>query len=460
MEIQRVKTFFATPNPVKTDLSKSMHLRFESLSKLSFEIAQADSFDDAFECLSLNLKYLMEAFGFLFYYQRDEVSKTYLSFPRTKECITDAKDPHLKLAHTLLELDRPALFRVDEPNSISFEGTQFQHPRIKAILSYPMDLGQNGKALLIVSNKNTSKYFQFDYKFSRLLINTVCNKLDQIQARQALLGMVQEKEELLQSLKNERNVIETQKREQAIVVAVAESERKRADELKTLNEELDRFVYIASHDLRAPLTSILGLIGILSETESSVQDQEAYLGLIQKSVNKLDLFIQNIVDYSRNSRMDVKFAEVSLEEESKSIMDGLSYLQGTQQIKFEIDIQQETPFISDGTRVKIILNNFLSNAVKYHDLSKESPFVHLKAAVTEREAVISVVDNGKGIAEEFHSKLFDMFFRASVDQTGSGIGLYIVQEMANRLGAQISFVSEPGEGSTFTIHIPNAYSSK
>lgn len=460
MEIQQVKPFFATPNPVKTDLSKSMHLRFESLSKLSSEIAEADSYDDAFQCLALNLKYLMEAFGFLFYYQRDEVSKTYLNFPRVKETITDSNDPHQKLVNTLLKLDRPALFRIGEPNSISFEGTQFQNPRIKAILSYPMSLGQRGKALLIVSNKNTSNYFQFDYKFSRLLINTVCNKLDQIQARQALLGLVEEKEQLLQSLKEERDLIEAQKREQAIVLAVAEAERKRADELKKLNEELDRFVYIASHDLRAPLTSILGLIGILSETESSSLDQEAYLGLIQKSVNKLDLFIQNIVDYSRNSRMDVKFGEVSLEEETKSIMDGLSYLQGTQKIKFEIDIQQEIPFISDSTRVKIILNNFLSNAVKYHDFSKETPFVHLKATVTELEAVISVIDNGKGIAEEFHSKLFDMFFRASVDQTGSGIGLYIVQEMANRLGAQISFVSEPGKGSTFTINIPNAYAGK
>lgn len=228
------------------------------------------------------------------------------------------------------------------------------------------------------------------------------------------------------------------------------------EELKKVNSELDQFVYRTSHDLRAPLTSILGLVNIARIDESSSATR-SYLDMIEKSIKKLDKFIGDIIDYSRNTRLEIQIEKIDFQKEIQAIIEELAYIPHSSLIRKEIIVEEEVPFFSDKLRLHVILKNLLSNAFKYHRLEPEQPFVKVHVIVKALEVYISVADNGQGIAEGFLPKIFDMFFRASEKETGSGLGLYIVREAVKKLEGSISVTSKLGVGTTFEIRLPNLY---
>ena len=110
---------------------------------------------------------------------------------------------------------------------------------------------------------------------------------------------------------------------------------------------------------------------------------------------------------------------------------------------------------SDAYRLKVVFSNLISNAIKYHDLAKDKPYI-LISCDKNHGYHINVEDNGIGIPEEHQSKIFDMFYRAHDRSEGSGLGLYIVKETLTKIGGQISVASEHGKGSTFSITLPLA----
>lgn len=121
-----------------------------------------------------------------------------------------------------------------------------------------------------------------------------------------------------------------------------------------------------------------------------------------------------------------------------------------------ININGSIPFYSDHSRLLIIFNNIISNAVRYYDRWKES-FLQIDIVVDKDKAEIHFSDNGVGIAEEFLDKIFKMFFRASYESKGSGLGLYIVKSTVEKLNGKISVKSKLGEGTHFTIEVPNIF---
>jgi signal transduction histidine kinase len=123
-------------------------------------------------------------------------------------------------------------------------------------------------------------------------------------------------------------------------------------------------------------------------------------------------------------------------------------------IKKSIKITGNEIFYSDSFRLKIILNNLYSNAIKYADMSKGKPFIKTEISVNDKGAIISVKDNGEGVDLKLKPKLFDMFFRASLKGTGSGLGLYIVKESVEKLGGNIRVESKRFEGTEFIIELP------
>lgn len=226
------------------------------------------------------------------------------------------------------------------------------------------------------------------------------------------------------------------------------------EELKKINEELDRFVYSASHDLRAPLTSLLGLINI-AQSDRYINGIAEHLELMKKSVLKLDSFIIDIINYSRNARLDLEVEEIDLAALVADTMDNLQYVTSTEKIEKRINIIQKVPLYSDSKRITILLNNLISNAIRYHNLILDNPYIEVKGKVTKKKVRIDVIDNGKGIGKQYLNNIFAMFFRASDDSKGSGLGLYIVKETVAKLNGKISVTSEVGEGSAFSIVIPN-----
>jgi signal transduction histidine kinase len=230
--------------------------------------------------------------------------------------------------------------------------------------------------------------------------------------------------------------------------------KKQNEELTKINAELDRFVYSASHDLRAPLMSVKGLINMI-KVDPDKNNIDQYLNLIEKSVNKLDHFISDIINYSRNSRMDILPKEIDFESLVQESIDSLKFMEGAEQVSSSRRINITAPFFSDYSRLQIIFNNIISNAVRYRDCRKANSFLDINIIADEEKALLIFKDNGVGILEEYVDKIFKMFFRANADSKGSGLGLYIVKSAIEKLNGEIQVFSKLGEGTEFRIIVPN-----
>lgn len=223
--------------------------------------------------------------------------------------------------------------------------------------------------------------------------------------------------------------------------------------LMKANNELDRFVYSTSHDLRAPLTSLLGLINIIDNSKDKVEASH-YLNMMRDRVASLDKFIKDITDYSRNNRLHIGKENINLAELVNEVWGTLQYAPEAQKIHFESAIPHDLEVLSDRSRLTIILSNLISNAIRYHDQGKEECFIRLQVLMSDFGFYLKVEDNGQGISPEYHQRIFDMFYRANEKSQGSGLGLYIVKETLEKLSGSIHLESAPGVGSTFTVRLP------
>ena len=225
-------------------------------------------------------------------------------------------------------------------------------------------------------------------------------------------------------------------------------------DLEKVNSELDSFVYRVSHDLRAPLTSILGLISLM-KIETNQEKFTEYIALQEKSINKLDLFIKEIINLSRNSRLGITVSQIDFESLIHEVFESQNFSKFAKEIRHVIDIEKGISFFTDRQRLSIILNNLISNALKYIDLHKKSSFVKINIYSENSDCVIEMSDNGIGISEAYLPKIFEMFFRATQEFSGSGLGLYIVKETVQKLKGTITVKSKTRKGSTFKVRLPN-----
>jgi signal transduction histidine kinase len=231
--------------------------------------------------------------------------------------------------------------------------------------------------------------------------------------------------------------------------------REKKDDLAKVNEELDRFVYSASHDMRAPLLSIQGLVNIALMETYDPKQHEHYLQMIRNRAIKLDELIQDITNYSKNSRVGLDIQTVDLTELMNEAEEKVKFLDGVQSISITKKIVGNPTIKSDAGRLNILINNLLTNAVKHHDEKKEKRFVDLTIENGSEELKIIVRDNGIGIEKSHQDKIFQMFYRATSSSQGSGLGLYIVKEIVSRLNGEIFVQSELGRGSEFQVVIPH-----
>ncbi len=226
------------------------------------------------------------------------------------------------------------------------------------------------------------------------------------------------------------------------------------EELIKINADLDRFVYSASHDLRAPLNSIMGLINI-TKMENTDKQTHQYLDMMQTSIRKLDNFVQDLINFSRNSRLTVENQVIDFKEIINEIFEGLKFFEGSEKVEKIININATEDFYSDKTQLHVILSNIISNAIRYHNYSRSEPYIAVNIKVENNKASIEVKDNGQGIGDEHINRIFDVFYRASKAKDGSGLGLYIVKEAVSRLKGNISVKSVINHGTSFIIELPN-----
>lgn len=231
------------------------------------------------------------------------------------------------------------------------------------------------------------------------------------------------------------------------------------EELQKANDELNRFVYSTSHDLRSPLANILGILNLAKlQQPGSINDAQEYFSMIESCVNKMDVFIHKTIEYYKGIRLEDVNEEVDFKKMFQDSIE-LCNMQNPA-IVFEVQVDQPGVFVCDGFRLSLILNNLISNAVKYQRADESHPKVKLSASVTDQAAVIQIEDNGVGIIEEHLNKIFQIFFRSTDFKNGLGIGLYIVKEALTRIGGDISVKSDVGKGTSFTLRVPNQLKSK
>lgn len=232
------------------------------------------------------------------------------------------------------------------------------------------------------------------------------------------------------------------------------TDRKRVEEeLKIRNTELDNFVYKVSHDLRAPLSSILGLVN-LARLPGNTDNPMDYIDIIGDKVQHLDHFISDVLSHSKNLKMDISTSKVELKKIIDQTFTDLNYLDGAREVVHSIKVEG-LDLYSDPWRLSEIFRNLVSNAIKYRKLDSRTPEITIKIHVDHLRADISFADNGIGIDEKNLTRIFEMFYRATEQSDGSGIGLYIVKNAIDKLGGQITVASKPDEGTRFHIILPN-----
>lgn len=224
--------------------------------------------------------------------------------------------------------------------------------------------------------------------------------------------------------------------------------------LLTRTYELDQFIYSASHDLKAPINSLMGLVNLL-KLETQNEKGTHLIGLMDKSLQKLEAYIRNLAEFSENQSLEIGVHQVDFEEIVRETIRGLQSLQPERKIEFQIEINPYADFRSDPVRIRIILNNLISNAIKYHNPEREDAKVSISVNVEAQQAHIKIADNGIGIDPVHQSKVFDLFFRATYQSFGSGLGLYVTQNVVNKLQGKITLTSDLGSGTMFEVTLPN-----
>ena len=234
----------------------------------------------------------------------------------------------------------------------------------------------------------------------------------------------------------------------------ARIEKQKFDAIEA-NRQLDKFVYHASHDLRAPLTSMLGLIAV-SKKEGTMDKINKLLSKQEETILKLDDYIKDILVLSRIKPTEINATAINLSDHIDGILKQCQFMLEEKNIIVNTNLNVDAPFFTDGKRLNIVLANLLSNGIKYADASKPANTIDITAILNkENNLIISIKDNGVGIAANELEKVFEMFYSSSYENKGTGLGLYIVQETVSRMRGTVTIKSDKGIFTTVEVILPN-----
>lgn len=224
-------------------------------------------------------------------------------------------------------------------------------------------------------------------------------------------------------------------------------------ELQSAYDELGKFAYSITHDVRGPLVSVIGALELAKEMDN-INELRELLGMMAEAVRKIDDYIKNTHEYYKLKRGVLQFTAIDFKQLMGDIGAIFRIVAVNDDINFSWDVEQNGLFYSDEISIKMILNNLLSNAFNFQKKAESNKMVDVKISVKDNLAEILVNDNGIGIHEDYVNNIFTMFYRATSEDTGSGLGLYNVKDALNKLGGKIEVESKLNEGTTFKVTIP------
>ncbi|MEO0896887.1 MAG: ATP-binding protein [Bacteroidota bacterium] len=223
--------------------------------------------------------------------------------------------------------------------------------------------------------------------------------------------------------------------------------------LEEKKQELDDFMYKASHDLRGPLASIIGISNIAIQ-ESKEEVSNNYFHLINQSAKRLDHILSELINLTRLNNATIEIKEIQLKNFVQDISQSLVHSPDAEKINFIIDIPEDFVLVSDEKLLLSILQNLVLNGILYRKKGIDDPFVRVCAEQKPNRTLLKIEDNGIGMPERIQNRVFEMFYRGNTKSKGSGLGLYIVKTAVDKLDGSIELESEEGRGSSFEISLP------
>jgi signal transduction histidine kinase len=224
--------------------------------------------------------------------------------------------------------------------------------------------------------------------------------------------------------------------------------------LEKVGNELDRFIYSASHDLRSPVSSMKGLVNLF-RVNGDIFSCAQFLDMMEGSLNNLERFIKMLVEFSKTTNQPVVVEPVNLGKIIASVLQELKTHPSSGKVQVECVAPGSALIYSDFNKLYTVLSNTIKNAFDFLDPAKPSGLVAIKAEINNEKATVEIIDNGIGIDKRYIPTIFQMFYRASSLSKGSGLGLYVAREAIVRLGGSINIRSEYGLGTFVSIQIPN-----
>ncbi|MEP2736953.1 MAG: PAS domain S-box protein [Erythrobacter sp.] len=232
-------------------------------------------------------------------------------------------------------------------------------------------------------------------------------------------------------------------------------------ELRSANSELEEFAYRTSHDLRSPLVSAVALMKTVrgSIEQGRIEAASKGIQLTVSALEGLERLVEDIHEFIRIKSEDEEDAIIDFPAMVQGALDRHTYLDGFDRLKIETDFQCDMPFLNKLYRTDLIINNLISNAIKYSDPAQAQPILRVSTYSEEGSIFFKVEDNGLGIPEDQREHMFGMFKRFHPKVAfGSGLGLYMVKKNAEIIGARVSY--EPCEtGSRFVVVFPRKLAS-
>lgn len=237
------------------------------------------------------------------------------------------------------------------------------------------------------------------------------------------------------------------------LAATLEKNREQTEIIRNKNAELDAFFHRVSHDLRGPISSLLGL-SFLAKVD--IKDEQAlqYIDKQHQQVERLNQIIVGLINLTKLSHNGLAKVKIDFLKMVDECITSFNSLPGFGNVRFLKNIEPNLEFYSEWTLLNAIVQNLIENAIKYS--SENAPYVSIRVTGEQDQIVIEVADNGQGIPARHQSKIFEMFFRATNNASGSGLGLYILKRSVDRLKGTIEVKSEINEGSTFVVKLPRA----
>lgn len=235
----------------------------------------------------------------------------------------------------------------------------------------------------------------------------------------------------------------------------ARIQKEKSDIVEIKNIELDSFFYRVSHDLKGPISSLMGLHN-LAKTDVTDEVARNYFDMYQSQLNRINNIVMELINLTRMSHMEENKQKIDFSHLVKDCISSYHYLPDFKKIKFTEEIDAELEYYSEWSIINTILQNLIENAIKYQRSEEPEPSIRVVILKDQDSGSvqISVEDNGQGITHEHQKKIFDMFYRGTESSQGTGLGLYILKRAVERLKGEVSLHSEPGLGSIFTVVLP------